>query len=129
KFMQSIKNGFGKHCFGIAEDHPKVGQQTNAQTWLALLGFRHKRNSRIAGKLWPLAADSVGNGDQGFPDISITILYLVRKAIGPFDFRAGCPLFDQITNSVTLALMQPKPEGLDLLAGVTAAHPDDYRAR
>jgi hypothetical protein len=71
--VETCKDGHRGHLLGLTEDVAQVGQQADAEAGLSLGGCRYKRYSRSASALGPIPANGIGNGEQGFPHVSIPV--------------------------------------------------------
>ena len=66
-------------CSVVPKNRPQVGQQTDSQTRLGILGGRNKCNCCSACAPRPITADGVRDGKQRLPDIGVTILNFGRQ--------------------------------------------------
>src|SRR5262249_61658833 len=94
KCVAPAQDGARGPLFGAAEEVAQVGEQLDPKARLSLSSGRYKRSSRYAGAPWPIASGGVGDGEQRFPDIRVTVLDTsghLRPRHGHVVVRTRCP--------------------------------------
>jgi hypothetical protein len=97
--------------------------------WLCLLRSCHEYLSRLARPDGPSPAYKIGDGQQGFPHVSVAILNSLRHErpvddLGP----QSRPTFDLTAYLRAKCCVLPAPIRFNALAGVSPPHTDDYAA-
>jgi hypothetical protein len=126
--MQVREDRFCRELLLISKHLTQVTQQLNAKASPVPLSIRYKRYSRIARPLRPHSPSRVRKGEQGFPDIRISIgdpFWHFRPGAGDCWLDFCCPGGKPLAERLALFRVKTASERLDALLRGPSAHPND----